>query len=48
MSSASNESLYREVARKLRNKIKDGVYPLGSKLPTEVELAEELGVNRVT
>jgi GntR family transcriptional regulator len=48
MSSASNESLYREVARKLRSKIKDGVYPLGSKLPTEVELAEELGVNRVT
>ncbi|MEU6789904.1 GntR family transcriptional regulator [Nonomuraea angiospora] len=47
MSSASNESLYREVARKLRDKIRDGVYPLGEKIPTEVELAEELGVNRV-
>ncbi len=47
MSSASNESLYREVARTLRDKIRDGVYPLGEKIPTEVELAEELGVNRV-
>lgn len=47
MSSAS-ESLYREVATKVRDRITTAVYALGSKLPTEVELAEELGVNRMT
>lgn len=47
MSSGSNQG-YREVARRIRERIKQGVYPLGKQLPTEVELAEELGVNRVT
>ncbi|MFI9553754.1 GntR family transcriptional regulator [Nonomuraea endophytica] len=47
MSSGSSQG-YREVAHRIRERIKQGVYPLGKQLPTEVELADELGVNRVT
>jgi GntR family transcriptional regulator len=48
MSSARSTSRFREVANDIRNKIKTGVYPRGERLPTEVELAEEHGVTRVT
>ncbi|TYB71276.1 GntR family transcriptional regulator [Nonomuraea sp. PA05] len=47
-SSERGASIYRELARDIRNKIKNSVYPLGKKLPTEVDLAEEYGVTRVT
>ena len=40
--------LYRQVADQLRQLIADGEYPVGSRLPTERELAEKLGVSRPT
>jgi len=48
MSSARSTSRFREVANDIRDKIQTGVYPRGERLPTEVELAEEYGVTRVT
>jgi GntR family transcriptional regulator len=41
-------SQYHDVAQRLRAAIEDGRYPRGSKLPTEDELAAELGVHRAT
>ncbi len=40
--------LYRKVLEDLRAKIEDGTYPLGSRLPSEVELIESYGVSRIT
>ena len=40
--------LYRQIADQLRQLIDDGEYPVGSRLPTERELAEKLGVSRPT
>lgn len=40
--------LYQELYLKLRRMIEDGVYPVGSKLPSEKELADERGVSRIT
>jgi DNA-binding FadR family transcriptional regulator len=40
--------LYRRIADQLRQLIDDGEYPVGSRLPTERELAEKLGVSRPT
>jgi DNA-binding GntR family transcriptional regulator len=40
--------LYLQVARALQRKIHDGVYPVGSLLPTEVELGTLFGVSRQT
>lgn len=39
---------YAQVAHVLADKIASGTYPVGSVLPTEVELAEQLGVSRAT
>lgn len=39
---------YLQVARALRKEIVDGVYPVGSQLPTEHELCERFGVSRYT
>ncbi|MFI7707494.1 GntR family transcriptional regulator [Nonomuraea sp. NPDC049480] len=39
---------YRDVANTIRQAIHAGVYPRGSLLPNEDQLAEELGVNRAT
>jgi GntR family transcriptional regulator len=39
---------YQQVARALRKEIVDGVYPVGSQLPTEHELCERFGVSRYT
>lgn len=41
-------SLYTRVAQALTERITSGQYPVGSLLPTEVELAAELGVARQT
>jgi GntR family transcriptional regulator len=48
MTSARSTSKFREVADDIREKIKNGTYPLGKKLPTEVQLGEEYDVTRVT
>jgi DNA-binding FadR family transcriptional regulator len=40
--------LYRQIADQLRQLIDEGEYPVGSRLPTERELAERLGVSRPT
>ncbi|WP_327091266.1 GntR family transcriptional regulator [Nonomuraea sp. NBC_01738] len=37
---------YREVAVAIRQAVQDGRYPRGSRLPTEDQLADELGVHR--
>ena len=39
---------YREIHHQLREQILAGVYKSGDRLPTEMELAAELGVSRVT
>ncbi|EHI11519.1 GntR family transcriptional regulator [Mycolicibacterium thermoresistibile] len=39
---------YLQVARILRKEIVDGVYPVGSQLPTEHELSERFSVSRYT
>ncbi len=40
--------VYAGIAGAIRKKIEDGEYPLGSRLPSERELAEEFYVNRMT
>lgn len=40
--------LYRQITEFIRQKIKTGEWPLGSKIPTERQLAALLGVNRST
>jgi DNA-binding FadR family transcriptional regulator len=40
--------LYRQIAEQLRQLIDEGEYPVGSRLPTERELADKLGVSRPT
>lgn len=44
----NNSSLYARVARTLSGRIASGEYPVGSLLPKELDLAEELGVGRQT
>lgn len=39
---------YRQIYSQLRERIHEGRYPLGSNLPTEVELCAEFGVSRYT
>ncbi|ORB75195.1 GntR family transcriptional regulator [Mycobacterium scrofulaceum] len=39
---------YQQVARTLRKEIVEGVYPVGSQLPTEHELCERFAVSRYT
>lgn len=39
---------YLQVARTLRKEIVDGVYPVGSQLPTEYQLCERFSVSRYT
>ena len=43
-----DKRLYHSVAEKIKERINDGVYPPGSRLPGERELAEQFGVSRVT
>lgn len=44
----SAEHRYLQVARTLRKEIVDGVYPVGSQLPTEHELCDRFAVSRYT
>lgn len=48
MSAPTAEHRYLQVARALRKEIVDGVYPVGSQLPTEHELCERFAVSRYT
>lgn len=41
-------SIYAGIADKLRQDIREGVYPVGTKLPTEQQLAQQFSVNRHT
>ena len=45
---ASTEHRYLQVARALRKDIVEGVYPVGSQLPTEHELCQRFSVSRYT
>lgn len=47
-SAESGECLYLRVAQALKNDIINGVYPVGSRLPTEQELCERFSVSRYT
>ncbi|MCY3566523.1 MAG: GntR family transcriptional regulator, partial [Gammaproteobacteria bacterium] len=44
----SDKRLYNTVARSLLELIDNGVYPAGSRLPAERNLAEQFKVSRVT
>jgi DNA-binding GntR family transcriptional regulator len=44
----SGDHRYIQVARALRKEIVDGVYPVGSQLPTEHELCQRFSVSRYT
>lgn len=40
--------LFRQIERQIREQIEEGCYPPGSRLPSTRQLAEELGVSRIT
>lgn len=44
----AGEHRYLQIARTLRKEIVDGVYPVGSQLPTEHQLCERFAVSRYT
>ena len=44
----TNIPLYQQVLEDLRAKIEDGTYPLGAKLPSEVQLIKMYDVSRIT
>ncbi|MDX6738261.1 FadR/GntR family transcriptional regulator [Actinocorallia sp. A-T 12471] len=48
LSSARRTPLFEQVAAQLREQITAGRWPVGSRIPTEPELAEQLGVARGT
>jgi DNA-binding GntR family transcriptional regulator len=39
---------YRQLAEELRQRIEDGTYPVGGRMPTEVDLIEATGYARDT
>jgi DNA-binding GntR family transcriptional regulator len=47
-SSDGEQPIYLRIAGELKQAIVDGRYPLGSRLPTELELCEQFGVSRFT
>lgn len=44
----AEKRLYHSVAERIKQLVRQGAYPPGSRLPGERDLAEELGVSRVT
>ncbi|TME36000.1 MAG: GntR family transcriptional regulator, partial [Chloroflexi bacterium] len=44
----SSEHLHTQVATRLRQEVRQGVYQPGQRLPAEVDLARQLGVSRGT
>src|SRR5947208_9682541 len=47
-STDSSEPLHTQVATRLRQEVRQGVYHTGQRLPAEVDLARQLGVSRGT
>ena len=45
---ASQDRLYRDIARRLMDRINDGSYPVGGRLPAEREISTEFNVSRPT
>lgn len=45
---AAPQPRYLQLAKTLLNEIENGKYPVGSQLPTELELCEQFGVSRAT
>ena len=48
MSLIQTKSIAEQVEEHLRNRINDGIYAPGSKMPSESELSDEFGVSRAT
>ncbi len=46
--SAAGQPIYQQIAARLRAAIADGTYPVGARLPTELELCEQYGISRFT
>ncbi|MBI3374345.1 MAG: GntR family transcriptional regulator [Betaproteobacteria bacterium] len=46
--SANAQPRYLQIARELKRGIANGTYPLGARLPTELELCEKFGISRFT
>ena len=44
----SGKRIYQTIANRIIELIDDGVFPVGSRLPGERDLAEKFGVSRVT
>jgi GntR family transcriptional regulator len=44
----SNDVLYLQILRSLKDEIVKGIYPVGSQLPTEEELCDRFSVSRYT
>ena len=44
----SYEPLYQKIYNDIREKIKSGALPLGTKVPTEFELMEQYSESRIT
>ncbi len=47
MKKVSREKASHQILAQLKQKIHDGSFPIGNKLPSETQLAEEFGVSRV-
>ena len=47
-SSGASQPIYQQIAASLRAAIADGTYPVGARLPTELELCEQFGISRFT
>jgi GntR family transcriptional regulator len=45
---AAHQPRYLQLAKTLLNELESGKYPVGSQLPTELELCEQFGVSRAT
>ncbi len=43
-----NQPIYQQIAARLRSAIAEGKYPVGARLPTELELCEQFGISRFT
>lgn len=41
-------SIYKQVAKEIECKVKNGIYVTAQKLPSEAELAQEFNVSRLT
>ena len=41
----NNKSIYIQIAESIRERVVDGIYPAGEKIPSVRELAAEMGVN---